>query len=266
MELGLKDKVAVVTGASAGIGYATALAFLAEGAGVAVCARGAQELAAAENRLATHGTVFAMAVDATDREQVEAFAAAAYAHFGRIDCWVNNVGASRPRSGGDDYTPEDIRWHTDMCFATAVYGCQAAAKYMKAGGGAIVNISSLAARCGTAGRSTLYGPLKAAVAGLAVTFAGELAAWGIRVNAVLPGFTATAAVAASIPDEELAANKSRTLLRRVADPNDIAGPVVFLCGDAAAGITAATLEVSGGNSVVLNPGYSWNRRLGACEP
>ena len=85
---------------------------------------------------------------------------------------------------------------------------------MKDHGGAIVNISSLAARCPTAGRSTLYGPMKAAIVNLTQTLAGEYAAYGVRVCCVMPGFTATPAVKATIPPEELAYNAAGTLLNR----------------------------------------------------
>ncbi|MFH1880576.1 MAG: SDR family oxidoreductase, partial [Bacillota bacterium] len=107
------------------------------------------------------------------------------------------------------------------------------------------------------GRSTLYGPLKAAVQQLSVMFAAEFAAYGIRVNTVLPGFTMTPKVGQSIPDGELARRSGGTLLRRAATPREIAGPIVFLCSGRASYITAASLEISGGSSVVLNPEYSY---------
>lgn len=260
MDLGLLNKVAVVTGASKGIGYATAQAFLQEGAKVAICARGEDDLRQAARELGALGQVFAQVVDVADDAQVDAFAQAVYERFGRLDCWVNNVGAARPRKG-TDYTAEEVRWHTDICFSSVVYGTQAAARYMKMNsGGAIVNLASLAARCATCGRSTLYGPLKAAVVGLATTFAGELGAWNIRVNAVLPGFTATPAVQATISPQELAENRARTLLRKVASPQEIARPIVFLCSDGASAITATSLEISCGNTAVLNSDYSYQSR------
>lgn len=260
LELGLAGKTAVVTGASQGIGLAVARAFLAEGARVAVCARDQKKLDEAAAFLSPAGEVFAMRADATDADSVDAFADAAAKKFGGIHCWVNNVGASVPRVG-DAYTAEEIAATEAVCFHSAVFGCQAAFRHMKkTGGGAIVNVSSLAARCGTAGRSTLYGPLKASVQQLSVMFAAEYAAYGIRVNAVLPGFTKTPKVALTIPEEELRRRSGDTLLRRPAEPREIAGPIVFLCSDQSSFITAASLEISGGNSVVLNPGYSYELR------
>lgn len=259
MDLGLKGKTAVVTGGSKGIGFSIAQTFLQEGANVAICARDQKQLEEAAAELAPYGQVMAVALDASDDTQVYDFARQVYERFGSIDCWVNNVGASAQRKG-EEYTDDQIDWIVNVCFKSAIYGCQAAFRYMKHTGGSIVNISSLAARCGTVGRSTLYGPLKSAVANLATMYAGEYAAYGVRVNAVLPGFTLTPAVARTIPDEELERNAQGTLLHRPAQPEEIAAAVVFLCGNRASYITATTLEVSGGRSVVLNPSYSYDQR------
>ena len=185
----------------------------------------------------------------------------AYDRFGSLDCWINNVGASFPKEG-EEYREQDIEKITKVCFFSTIYGTQAAFRYMKKTGGSIINISSLAARCGTVGASTLYGPLKSAVIKLAVSFAGEYAAYGVRVNSVLPGFTATPAVAANIKPDYLKRNADDTLLRRVAVPEEIAAPVVFLCSSRASYITGTSLEVSGGRSIVLNPEYSYVKKEG----
>lgn len=259
MELGLKGKVAVVTGGSKGIGFATAKTFLEEGAKVAICSRNPQQLQEAVQTLSQWGDVIGLEADAGNDQSIYAFAEQVYQHFGRIDCWVNNVGASADRDG-EEYSSQQVDWFVDVCFKSAVFGCQAAFRYMKEHGGSIVNIGSLAARCGTVGRSTLYGPLKAAVVHLATTYAGEYAAYGIRVNAVLPGFTMTPAVRRNISPEELRKNEERTLLHRVAVPEEIAASIVFLCSQKASYITATSLEISGGNSVVLNPSYSYEQK------
>lgn len=257
MELELRGKVAVITGGSKGIGFAAAKQFLMEGAKVAICSRHPEELKKAEEELKDFGEVYSQKADVTNEEETYAFAENVYRHFGRLDCWINNVGAAASKVG-DEYTYDQIEWITKICFHSVVYGCQAAFRYMKDTGGAIVNISSLAARCGTVGRSTLYGPLKSAVVGLSTTFAGEYAAYGIRVNAILPGFTITPKVNETIPREELDKNAEGTLLQRLASPEEIAKPIVFLCSNAASYITATSLEVSGGRSVVLNPSYSYD--------
>ena len=279
MDLGLKGKTAVVTGGSKGIGYAVAKTFLEEGANVFICARNAEEVDAAVRSLSratapsgtavsdgmampaaisahtVYGAVYGTAADMTVEEDVYRAAKEAYDRFGSLDCWINNVGASFPKEG-EEYREQDIEKITKVCFFSTIYGTQAAFRYMKKTGGSIINISSLAARCGTVGASTLYGPLKSAVIKLAVSFAGEYAAYGVRVNSVLPGFTATPAVAANIKPDYLKRNADDTLLRRVAVPEEIAAPVVFLCSSRASYITGTSLEVSGGRSIVLTPEYS----------
>lgn len=291
MDLGLKGKTAVVTGGSKGIGYAVAKTFLEEGANVFICARNAEEVDAAVRALGgasassgaapssgtgpwdgmavpaaasahrVYGAVYGTAADMTVEEDVYRAAKEAYDRFGSLDCWINNVGASFPKEG-EEYREQDIEKITKVCFFSTIYGTQAAFRYMKKTGGSIINISSLAARCGTVGASTLYGPLKSAVIKLAVSFAGEYAAYGVRVNSVLPGFTATPAVAANIKPDYLKRNADDTLLRRVAVPEEIAAPVVFLCSSRASYITGTSLEVSGGRSIVLNPEYSYEKKEG----
>ena len=291
MDLGLKGKTAVVTGGSKGIGYAVAKTFLEEGANVFLCARNAEEVDAAVRALGgasassgaapssgtapwdgmavpaaasahrVYGAVYGTAADMTVEEDVYRAAKEAYDRFGSLDCWINNVGASFPKEG-EEYREQDIEKITKVCFFSTIYGTQAAFRYMKKTGGSIINISSLAARCGTVGASTLYGPLKSAVIKLAVSFAGEYAAYGVRVNSVLPGFTATPAVAANIKPDYLKRNADDTLLRRVAVPEEIAAPVVFLCSSRASYITGTSLEVSGGRSIVLNPEYSYVKKEG----
>ena len=255
MELGLNGKVAVVTGASKGIGYAVAREFLEAGAKVAICARNMETLAQAAAELSRYGEVFARPVNASDDGEVYAFADAVVERFGRIDAWVNNVGATVFKQGME-FTMADVDKIVSLTFKPTLFGAQAAFRHMKAEGGAIVNISSLAARCPTAGRSTLYGPMKAAVNNLTQTLAGEYAAWNVRVNCVMPGFTVTPAVKRNIAQSELDYNARGTLLQRLAEPSEIARPVVFLASPAASYMTAETIEVSGGRSRTLNPTYS----------
>lgn len=258
MDLGLMGKTAVVTGASKGIGYAAARVFLEQGARVAVCARNEDELREAAGELMQYGEVYWEALDVTNAQANYDFAAHVYERFGSIDAWVNNVGATGCKKGSE-YDDEEIDFITGVCFKSVVFGCQAAFRYMKQKGGAIVNVSSLAARCPSSGRSTLYGPLKSAINNLTNTFAGEYCAHKVRVTCVMPGFTATPLVKASISEEELGRNAGATLLRRVADPEEIAKPIVFLASDWASYMTAATIEVSGGRSMTLNPDYAYDQ-------
>lgn len=259
MNLKLQGKTAVVTGGTKGIGFAIARMFLTEGCSVIVCGRSREILEEALEELKLLGRADGIVADVTKQEAAEQLANFAVQTTGRLDIWINNVGGAFPKEG-EDYSEEQIDCITRLCFHSTVYGCQAAFRYMKQEGGAIVNISSLAARCGTVGASTLYGPLKAAVVQLAAMYAGEYAAYGIRVNAVLPGFTVTPMVQKSIAPDYLKSNAEATLLRRAAEPEEIAGPVVFLASGMASYITGTSLEVSGGRSIVLNPSYSYEQR------
>ncbi|MCR5722938.1 MAG: SDR family NAD(P)-dependent oxidoreductase, partial [Lachnospiraceae bacterium] len=115
MDLGLKEKVAVVTGGSKGIGFATAKAFLEEGAKVAICARDRAVLDEAVKELSAYGEVYAEAIDVTEEEAVYSFADRVAEHFGTIDAWVNNVGSSFARKG-EQYTQEEIYRHYTVNF------------------------------------------------------------------------------------------------------------------------------------------------------
>lgn len=187
MDLGLTGKTVVVTGGSKGIGYAAAEAFLKEGARVAICSRHEEELKKAAETLSQYGPVYYEAYDVVDAESNYRFAEHVNEKFGSLDVWVNNVGVSAPKKG-DEYDDEEIDFMTGVCFKSVVYGCQAAFRYMKKQhSGAIVNVSSLAARCPSAGRSTLYGPLKSAINNLTNTFAGEYCPYNVRVTCIMPG-------------------------------------------------------------------------------
>lgn len=254
MDLGLKDKVVIVTGGSEGIGFATAKEFLAEGAFVAICGRHQEKL---DKALAQLGAkAFGMVVDMTVEPQVYEFAETVYKKFGRLDVWVNNVGATIARKD-TWYSGQEIDMHYAVNFKSVVMGSQAAVPYLEKQGGVIINVASLAARCATSGRASLYGPLKSAVLNFTNTFAGEVASKHIRVAAVLPGFTLTPLVAATIAPDNLAQQEKACLLHRAADPREIAAPIVFLASSKASYVTASSLEISGGRSMTLNPNYSY---------
>ncbi len=258
MDLHLVKKV-VVTGGSKGIGYAIAKEFLKEGASVTITGRNEADLEKAVSELRELGTVYGIAADGTNEQEVYQIAESVAGEEKRIDVWVNNIGTNKARKS-ELYTEEEIDYLVAACFKSAVFGSQAAYLYMKEHGGSIINIASLAARCATAGRSTIYASMKSAIIGLTNTLAGEYAAYGIRVNAVLPGYTRTPLVENSFSETELQKLLRNNLLSRMAEPEEIAKPVVFLASDAASYITAASLEVSGGHNKVLNPEYSYELR------
>ncbi|MBQ7920444.1 MAG: SDR family oxidoreductase [Lachnospiraceae bacterium] len=259
MNLNLKDKVVVITGGSKGIGFATAQAFLEEGAKIAICARKEEDLKKAYEDLSRLGEVYYEVVDVTNSKQVYDFAEHVHQHYGVLDVWVNNAGNSGYKKG-EEYDDEEIDFITNLIFKSVVYGCQAAFRYMKQNGGAIVNVASLGGRCATSGKASLYGPLKSAVMNLTNTLAGEYAAWNVRVTCVMPGFIATERSVKSVGAAKLQSNIATTILRRPGRPEEIAKPIVFLASDAASFMTATSVEVSGGRCMTLNPLFSYEKK------
>lgn len=256
MDLKLKDKVVVVTGGSKGIGFAIAKEFLTEGAEVFITGRNLESLQKAQEDLAGYGKLQIIQGDGRKLSDVEAAAAKAAERTGKIDVWVNNVGTNRAKKG-EFYDEEEIDFLTDTLFKSAVFGIQSAVKYMKTSGGSIVNISSLAARSATCGRSNIYASMKAALLALTKTSAGEYASKKIRVNAVLPGYTKTPLVEKTFSGPALERLLQGNLLRRMAEPEEIAKPVVFLSSEAASYINGEAIEVTGGHNIVLNPWQSY---------
>ncbi len=260
MNLELEGKTVAVTGGSKGIGFAAAGEFLREGANVFICARNPEELEDAVNKLkaeGSKGSIYGFVFDGTKEREVEAFAERVSFLTGRIDVWVNNIGTNKRRSG-DFYTEEELDYLIAANYKSCVFGTQAAVKYMKEQGGSIVNISSLAAHAATAGRSNIYASMKAAVIAYTQTTAAEYAPFNIRINTVLPGYTKTPLVAASFSKEALDELLKNNILNRMALPEEIAKPVVFLSSSAASYITASEIAVTGGHIKVLNARDSWN--------
>lgn len=255
MDLGLEEKIVVITGGSAGIGYAAAKFFAAEGARVIICGRRLEVLEQAAASLGSK--VLPFRADVTCAADVASLGDYVWQRFGVLDVWVNNVGATIARAG-QWYTEAEIDATYAVNFKSVVMGSQIAASYMiRRGGGVIINVASLAARCASSGRASLYGPLKSAVVNYTNTFAGEVAAQGIRVVAVMPGFTTTPLAKTTIAPAEFSEQSRLCLLHRAAAPEEIAAPIVFLASDRAAYITSTAVEISGGRSTVLNPNYSY---------
>ena len=241
-------KIALVTGATAGIGRATAIAFAREGAKVVVAGRrdaeGDETIGAI--RQAGGNGVFVRTDVAVDAE-VEALLRRTIDEYGRLDIAFNNAGTIA-LSPVVKETEERFRAVID----TNVKGVFACLKYeiremLKTGGGAIVNTSSLAGLVGSRDRS-LYAASKHAVIGLTKSTALEVAGRGIRVNAVCPAAIEGAMDVLfmdyfAITKEQMA---SAVPLRRAGAPEDVAGAVLFLCSAEASFITGATLAVDGG--------------------
>ena len=241
----LKDKVAIVTGASQGIGRDTALALAEAGAKVVVAARNEERLAALVAEITSAGgEAFALKLDVADAEQVRAGFKQVVEKFGRLDILVNNAAVTRDglaiRMKKDDW---DAVLQTNL---TGAHLCiqQALPPMMKARAGRIINISSIVAQMGNAGQAN-YVAAKAGLIGLTKAIAIEIASRNITVNAVAPGFIATP-MTDVLPDKVKEELKVKIPLGRMGSPRDVASAIVFLASDEAAYITGHVLNVNGG--------------------
>lgn len=241
----LKDKVAVVTGASQGIGRETALALAEAGAKVAVAARNEEKLAALVNDItAGGGEAFAVKMDVADLEQVKAGFKQVVEKFGRLDILVNNAAVTRDGLAMR-MKPED--WEAVVrTNLTGAHFCiqQALPVMMKARAGRIINISSVVAQSGNAGQAN-YVAAKAGLIGLTKAIAIEIASRNVTVNAVAPGFIETP-MTDVLPDKVKEELKTRIPLGRMGSPRDVAAAIVFLASDEAGYITGHVLNVNGG--------------------
>jgi len=241
----LKDKVALVTGASQGIGRDTALALAEAGARVAVAARNEEKLRALVGEIVTAGgQAFAVKMDVADAEQVKAGFKQVLEKFGRLDILVNNAAITRDglvlRMKPDDWESV-IR--TNL---TGAHFCiqQALATMMRARAGRIINIASVVAQMGNAGQAN-YVAAKAGLIGLTKAVAMEIASRNITVNAVAPGFIKTP-MTDVLPDNVKEDLNTRIPLGRMGSARDVAAAIVFLASNEAGYITGHVLDVNGG--------------------
>lgn len=241
----LKDKVAIVTGASQGIGRATSLALASAGAKVAAAARNAEKLASlvAEIEVAG-GEALAVPMDVADAAQIKAGFQATLAKFGKLDILVNNAAITRDtlalRMKLDDW---DAVLRTNL---TGAHLCtqQALGAMLKQRSGRIINITSVVAETGNAGQSN-YVASKAGLIGLTRAIAVEVASRSITVNAIAPGFIETP-MTDPLSQDLKEKMKSMIPLGRFGSDRDVAAAVIFLASDEAAYITGQVLDVNGG--------------------
>lgn len=247
----MKDKVVLVTGGAAGIGKATALRFAEEGAQVVICDVNESTGTELASQLGPGASFYK--VNVTSRADVQAWIDAVVAKYGRIDVIVNNAGILRDgqliKFKEGQLLGQMAEADFDQVIAVnlkGVFNCtQAVAPIMaRQGSGVILNATSIVGLDGNFGQ-TNYVATKSGVIGMTKVWSRELGRFGIRVNAVAPGFIATEMVTA-MPEKILDGMKARTPLSRLGEPRDIANAYLFLASDDASFITGETLRVDGG--------------------
>jgi 3-oxoacyl-[acyl-carrier protein] reductase len=241
----LTGKIALVTGASQGIGRACALALAAEGATVALAARNVEKLeAVAAEITAAGGTARAFALDVSSEDSTKSAAKAVLADLGAVHILVNNAGITKDglalRMKLSDFD-DVLRTNLTGAFLLT----QAViSSMMKARWGRVINITSVVGETGAAGQAN-YSASKAGLIGLTKSLAREFASRSITVNAVAPGFIQTAMTDA-LTDDQKSGILTQIPLARYGTDADIAAAVAFLASDSAGYITGHTLDVNGG--------------------
>ncbi|RLA44928.1 MAG: short chain dehydrogenase [Gammaproteobacteria bacterium] len=249
----VKGKVALVTGAGSGIGRASALAFVREGAKVLVAdvndTAGEETVKLIEQ---AGGEAVYQHCDISKEADVEAMVAKVVQAFGRLDCAYNNAGAPGEGFSIVDDTVENFDFNYAVNLKGAWLSMKHTARQMIAqgDGGAIVTTSSFAGLEGVR-NSGAYVAAKHGVIGLTKTGAIELASKNIRVNAICPGPIGTALLQSAIGENDMARThmEKLTVMRRFGEPDEIANAAVWLCSDQASYLTGVSLPVDGGMSV-----------------
>jgi 3-oxoacyl-[acyl-carrier protein] reductase len=239
MDLGLRDKVAIVAAASSGLGKAVAQGLAEEGARVAICSRDQRRVEAAAAQIAHD--VLALAVDVTDEAQVKQFVHAVREKYGRVDICVTNAGGPPPKAFADT-SVEDWRAAVDLNLMSTVFFAREVLPIMKEHRwGRFLTITSVAVLQPVA-NLVLSNAVRTATRGLVKTLSNEYAAYNVLVNNVCPGFTATERLKefrGAVPVDQIA-------LGRAATPAEFANMVVFLASERASYITGASIAVDGG--------------------
>ncbi|TWU16357.1 3-oxoacyl-[acyl-carrier-protein] reductase [Allorhodopirellula heiligendammensis] len=245
LSVDLKDQVAIVTGASQGLGRAVAVALAQNGAHVVCVARNAEKLAETVAEIeAAGGKGEALACDVTDRAAAADAIEQTNKNHGRLDILVNNAGITRDklmRGMSDEEWDSVIATNLTSCFVC----CRAAAGVMRRKKyGRIINMASISGLIGNPGQAN-YSASKAGMIGMTRTMSKELIARGVTVNAVAPGFIASE-MTAELGEVVLEEVKKRIPAKRVGTPEDVAAAVLFLASKDASYISGQTIVVDGG--------------------
>jgi 3-oxoacyl-[acyl-carrier protein] reductase len=257
METGLKEKVALVSGASRGLGRAVAEGLAAEGCALAICARGAEGLASAAGEIAKqHGVpVWHEAIDLSQAGAGTGFVRQAMQQYGRVDVLVNNAGGP-PAGGWEDFSQADWRRAVELTLFSAQEMTREALPVMRENGwGRVINMTSISVKQPLAGLM-LSNSIRAAVVGWAKSLADEVASQGITINNVMPGYIHTERVEALLAhraktqgisrDRALADVVKAIPMGRAGRPEEFADLVVFLASERASYITGASYLIDGG--------------------
>lgn len=232
MDLGLRDRAAIVAAASAGLGRAVAEGLAAEGARVAICSRSGTRIPACE---------IAESVDVTNEEQVKQFVRSVHEKFGRIDVCVTNAGGP-PSKPFAETTMEDWRSAVDLNFMSTLYFAREVLPIMKEQRwGRLITITSVAV-LQPVNNLVLSNAVRSSVRGLVKTLSNEYAPYNVLVNNVCPGFTATERLKefqGKIPLDQIP-------LGRLATPEEFANVVVFLASERASYVTGSSIAIDGG--------------------
>src|SRR5438067_10718288 len=258
METGLRGKAVLITGASQGMGKATAEAFAAEGARLAICARNQKTLDAAQAEISRRhkSELFAEALDVTDTDKLRRFVAVAAERFGGIDVAVANAGGPLAKNFLS-LTAEEWREAVDVNFLSVITLAREVIPHMqKKRWGRFVSITSTSVRQPIPDL-VLSNSVRPAVVGLIKSLAIEFGKDGLTFNNVAPGYTATErlselskvrALAAGVTEDQIRERWAQEIpLRRLGEPREIADAIVWLASDRAAYVTGQTIVVDGGN-------------------
>ncbi|MEO9933638.1 3-oxoacyl-[acyl-carrier-protein] reductase [Rhodopirellula bahusiensis] len=245
LSVDLKDQVAIVTGASQGLGRAVAVALGQNGAHVVCVARNAEKLAATVAEIkAAGGKGEALPCDVTDRKAAAEAIEGTHKKHGRLDILVNNAGITRDklmRGMSDEEWDSVIATNLTSCFVC----CRSAAGVMRRSKyGRIINMASISGLIGNPGQAN-YSASKAGMIGMTRTMSKELVSRGVTVNAVAPGFIASE-MTAELGEVVMEEVKKRIPAKRVGKPEDVAAAVLFLASRDASYISGQTIVVDGG--------------------
>lgn len=250
--ISLVGKTALITGASRGLGAAIARAYAEAGADVALCARNADLLEGVAAECRAHGRrATVIAADLSDLKAAGGIVDRAAAELGKIDIVLNNAGVNPIYKPTLDTTLEEWQQILGMDLTAPFLISQAAARHMMPnGGGAIIQMASVSGLLASP-RMVTYSAAKAALLSITRTLGAEWARYGIRVNAIAPGYIATDLTSGMLANPKYSEGiRTATPLGRVGTPEEIAGVAVFLASDAASFVTGATYVVDGGISAV----------------